>query len=195
MAGEEIRDKNVPVIYKITSPSGKVYIGQTWNWSIREAFYRTVNCKSQTKLYNSLLKYGYSSHLVEIICKLPNDISQEVLDRYELIYWEFYKDCNIKLLNCREPGKGGRFSEESKQKLSKSLKGRKLSEEHRKKVTEANKSEEEREKRRIALKGHNVSEETRKKISDRIKEKWANKEYFDRKKRELYKGKPILKNG
>ena len=190
MAGDAIH--NVPVIYKITNPSGKVYIGQTWNWSIRENFYRTLNCKTQTGIYNSLLKYGYDLHIVEIICELPKDISQKVLDRYELIYWEFYKDCNIKLLNCREPGRGGKFSEESKLKLSEALKGRKLSEEHRKKVTEKNKSEEEREKRRNTLKGHIVSEETRKKISDKIKEKWANKEYSKRKKKEFYKGKPII---
>lgn len=190
MAGDAIH--NNPVIYKITSPSGKIYIGQTWNWSVRENFYRTLNCKTQTGIYNSLLKYGYSSHNVKIVCELPKDISQEALDRYELIYWEFYKDCNIKLLNCREPGRGGKFSEESKLKLSEALKGRKLSEEHRKKVTEKNKSSEEREKRRNTLKGHIISEETRKKISDRIKEKWANKEYSKRKKKEFYKGKPII---
>ena len=67
-----------------------------------------------------------------------------------------------------------------------------MSEEHRKKVTEKNKSSEEREKRRNTLKGHIISEETRKKISDRIKEKWANKEYSKRKKKEFYKGKPII---
>jgi len=189
MAGDAIH--KVPVIYKITNPSGKIYIGQTWDWKTRKSFYKTLRCKYQTGIYNSLLKYGYDNHALEIVCKLPTDISQEVLDRYELIYWEFYKDCNIKLLNCREPGKGGKFSEESKLKLSKALKGRKLSEEHRRKVTERNKSEEERNKRRNTLKGHVISEETRKKISDKIKEKWANKEYSARKKKEFYKGNPI----
>lgn len=182
----------MPVIYKISNPSGKVYIGQTWNWSSRENFYRTANCKTQIGIYNSILKYGYGAHKIEIICELPKDISQKDLDNYEVIYWQFYKECNIKLLNCREPGRGGKFSEETKKKLSNSLKGRKLSEKHRRKITEVNQSEVEREKRRIALKGHIVSEETRKKISDKIKEKWASKDYSTRNKKEHYRGIPLI---
>lgn len=189
MAGDVIH--SIPVIYKITNPSGKVYIGQTWNWKIRENFYRTANCKTQTKLYNSLIKHGYDKHTMEIICELPNDITQDVLDSYEVVYWELYKDCEVKLLNCREPGRGGKLSDETKLKLSKAFTGRKLSEEHRKKVTEVNKSEVEREKRRKALIGHVISEETRRKISERIKEKWKNKEYSNRKPKEFYKGKRI----
>ena len=173
----------MPVIYKITNPSGKVYIGQTWNWSIRQAFYRTSNCKTQIGIYNSLLKYGFENHDFKIICELPEDVEQKTLDSYEKIYWQFYKDCNILTLNCREPGRGGRFSEESKLKLSKSLTGRKLSEEHRKNVTETNKSNEERLKRSIALKGHSVSEETKRKISEKIKQKWASNDYATRKSR------------
>ena len=179
MAGDVIH--NMPIIYKITSPSGKVYIGQTWNWKIREGFYRTLNCKTQTGIYRSLLKYGYENHIVKILCELPIDVTQDVLDNYEIVYWEFYRDCGTKLLNCREPGRGGKFSEVSKQKLSKALSGRKLSEEHRKNITAANKSEKEREKRRLALKGHVISEETKRKISEKIKEKWRNNEYSDRK--------------
>ena len=190
MAGDAIH--NTPVIYKITSPTGKIYIGQTWNWKTRENFYKTLNCKTQTGIYNSLLKYGYFAHSIEIICEFPNDILQETLDKYEFIYWEMYKNCGIKLLNCREPGKGGKFSEESKQKLSKALKGRKLSDSHKQKITEVNKSETEREKRKKALTGHVVSEETKRKISEKIKQKWQNSEYSNRKPKEFYKGKKIL---
>ena len=66
------------IIYKITSPKGKIYIGQTWNFSERIYFYRTLKCKGQVKVYNSLKKYGYKSHKIEIICELPNDITQSV---------------------------------------------------------------------------------------------------------------------
>lgn len=173
----------MPLIYKITSPSGKVYIGQTWDWSMRQLFYRTLNCKTQIGIYNSLLKYGFNNHELKVICELPEDIDQKTLDSYERIYWEFYKDCNILMLNCREPGRGGKFSEEAKLKLSKSLTGRKLSEEHRRKVTEVNKSEKERLKRSNALKGHTVSEETKRKISEKIKQKWASNDYATRKSR------------
>ena len=177
----------MPVIYKITNPSGKVYIGQTWDWSMRIAFYRTRNCKTQIGVYNSLIKHGYDNHEFEIICELPEDIDQKTLDSYEVLYWQFYKDCKVLMLNCREPGRGGKFSEEARIKLSKSLTGRKLSDDHRKKITQINQSEVEREKRRKALLGHNVSEETKRKISERIKEKWKNKEYSNRKPKGFHK--------
>lgn len=173
----------MPVIYKITNPSGKVYIGQSWDWSMRIAFYRTGNCKTQIGVYSSLKKYGYDNHKFEIICELPEDVEQKVLDSYEVLYWQFYKDCKVLMLNCREPGRGGKLSEEAKQKLSECRIGKKLSEKHKERVAETNRSSEERLKRSVALKGHFVSEETKRKISERIKEKWRNKEYSNRKPR------------
>lgn len=104
-------------IYKITSPSGKAYIGQSWNIETRFRRYKNLKCKGQRKLYNSLVKYGTDTHMFVIIHKFPSDIRQEVIDEYEKLYWQFYKDCGINMLNIREPGKGGKLSEETKQKL------------------------------------------------------------------------------
>lgn len=118
------------VIYKITSPTGKVYIGQTWNFSERVYFYRTIKCKGQVKVYNSLKKHGFDSHKIEVICELPNDVTQCVLNSYEKFYWERYIDCGLEMLNLKEPGSNGRLSEESIQKISRKLKGRKLSQDH-----------------------------------------------------------------
>jgi len=51
-------------IYKITSPSKKVYIGQSWN--IKERF-RKYNYKSnQQLLMRSFSKYGLENHVFEI---------------------------------------------------------------------------------------------------------------------------------
>lgn len=36
----------MPVIYKILSPSNKVYIGETWNYSKRFSNYRKLKCES-----------------------------------------------------------------------------------------------------------------------------------------------------
>ncbi len=58
-------------IYKITSPSGKVYIGQTWNFNTRLRKYKSLHCSKQPKIYNSLRKYGVFSHTFEIIHELP----------------------------------------------------------------------------------------------------------------------------
>lgn len=49
-------------IYKITSPSNKIYIGQSTNLQYRFKQYSRIECKNQTKLYNSLLKHGSTNH-------------------------------------------------------------------------------------------------------------------------------------
>ena len=54
-------------IYKITSPTGKIYIGQTKNLKRRIYRYKTNDCKKQVILYNSLLKYGFDKHKMEVI--------------------------------------------------------------------------------------------------------------------------------
>lgn len=100
-------------IYKITSPSGKIYIGQSWNIENRWKSYYRIN-KGQRKLYYSIVKHGYDNHKFEICHELPEDISQEVLDNYEILYWELYKQSNKELLNIREPGRGGKLSNETK---------------------------------------------------------------------------------
>lgn len=55
-------------IYKITSPSGKIYIGSSTNIKRRFSNYKRLRCKSQSKLYSSFLKYGVDKHLFEVIC-------------------------------------------------------------------------------------------------------------------------------
>lgn len=51
-------------VYKITSPSGKVYIGKTCNISSRLTVYKNITkgCQSQPLIYNSLLRHGSKNH-------------------------------------------------------------------------------------------------------------------------------------
>jgi len=181
-------------IYKITNPNGKVYIGQTWDFKRRFDQYQKTFGIKQRRLYNSIIKYGVESHNFDIICELPNDISQEVLDRYELVYWEFYKDCLVELLNIRIPGKGGKHSEETKKLMSQWQIGKIVPEETKSRISKSNlgkipwnkgipRTQEVKDKislvnkgKRLpqeaidkiakALKGRVFSEETRKKISE-----------------------------
>lgn len=104
-------------IYKITSPSGKVYIGQSWDIVARWTKYSPLPHKKQRHIYNSILKYGVKNHKFEIIHELPKDVVQEVLDNYEVLYWQLYKDCGVQVMNIREPGRGGKNSEETRQKM------------------------------------------------------------------------------
>ena len=55
------------VIYKITSPTGRSYVGKTTNISRRLREYGKLRCKSQPALYDSLSKHGMYSHVVELL--------------------------------------------------------------------------------------------------------------------------------
>lgn len=121
-------------IYKITSPSGKVYIGQTINYKNRIYHYRKDHCKKQTHLYHSVLKYGWDAHVIEPIHELPEDITQEIMNTYEILYMAAYKDAGVELMNIREGGSNGKLSEETKQKLRELNTGKIVSEETREKL-------------------------------------------------------------
>jgi len=103
-------------IYKITSPSGKIYIGQGVNIEHRWECYKGLHCKTQTKLYHSFLKHGVENHVFQIIhiCK------EEELNDLEIYYVKFYNTFNTTHgLNLREGGNsGGRHSDETKKKQS-----------------------------------------------------------------------------
>jgi group I intron endonuclease len=94
-----------------------VYIGQSRNIKSRVRLYVREKCKNQIKLQNSLTFYGWSKHSFEIVHELPEDINQEALNKYEVFYWQQYKDCGIEMLNVREPGSKGKTSVESIQKM------------------------------------------------------------------------------
>lgn len=137
-------------VYKITSPSGKIYIGQSRDVIFRISHYKNMNCKGQPKLFYSLKKYGWDEHVFEIICEC--DINN--LNKLETYFIKFYDTFNTKhgmnLIN----GGGARkiFSDESKKKMSYNAKNRKYSKETRAKLSNA-------------LKGIKRSEETLKKMS------------------------------
>jgi group I intron endonuclease len=80
------------VIYKLTSPSGKVYIGQTSDLNKRFSTYRNLNIKRQPKLIHSIKKYGWESFKVEL---LYNGVcSKEEIDFLEEKYIKEYYGIN-----------------------------------------------------------------------------------------------------
>jgi group I intron endonuclease len=122
-------------IYKITSPSNKVYIGQTINFEKRVNHYKKLNCKTQIRLYNSLLKYGFDSHKIEIIenCKFDE------LNNRERYYQELY-DCinkGLNLIYTNTSEKRKLISEETRKKMSESGKIKVFSKEHRENISKA----------------------------------------------------------
>lgn len=115
-------------IYKITSPSNKIYIGQTVNFSKRLSAYKNHKCKMQPKLFNSLEKYGFENHTIELI----KECTIEDLNYFERYYQEYYNSV-LDGLNLRYTGttdKSGYMSEESKSKMSESWGNREPHYEH-----------------------------------------------------------------
>lgn len=103
-------------IYKITNPKGKIYIGQSTNIHKRwKKAYKTLQCRGQVRLYRSLVKYGYSEHIFEVI----EECSVEELNTRER-YWQDFYHVLEEGLNCKLTGtddKSGYTSEDSRQKM------------------------------------------------------------------------------
>jgi group I intron endonuclease len=106
-------------IYKITSPTNKIYIGQSINIERRYKEYSKSNCKNQTKLFLSIKKHGFENHKFEII----EECDVAILEERET-YWKlFYKVLEIPSLCCRIDGISGYLSQETREKISKGLLG------------------------------------------------------------------------
>lgn len=109
-------------IYKIISPSGKIYIGQSSNIDQRiKNYIKTIHCKGQIRLYNSLIKHGFENHLFEII----EYCSIEQLDIRERHWQEFYDVIGLNGLNCKLTqceNKKAVLSEEARKKISDKVK-------------------------------------------------------------------------
>ena len=126
-------------IYKILSPSNKIYIGQSVDIERRWKEYKNLYCINQRKLYFSLKKHGVENHIFEIL----EECNENMLLERESYWKNFYKVLEIPSLCCRIDGKGGKNSKETNKLISKGNtgisrnKGIPKSEEHKKKLSEA----------------------------------------------------------
>lgn len=166
----------MPYIYKITSPSNKIYVGSTIDYKKRFSAYKRMKCKTQTKLYNSFLKHGVEKHIFEIITECELDKMLYL----ECYYGNLLNTLGKKGLNCVLPNKDDKFicrSQETRNKLSKNNTGRKLSEETKNKLRIINTGKispnkgknyhtyESKQKMSIAHTGKILSESTKLKMS------------------------------
>lgn len=163
-------------VYKITSPSCRVYVGQSTDIYGRWKKYRILSAsKSQTRLNRSFLKHGIKSHKFEIlqVCE-PGQ-----LNNLEIYYIALYNSFNSKHgLNLRGGGNsGGVLSEETKERVGMAKRGKKTRpcpEETKQKISMAQKgiskknppwntgkklSEEQKKNLGIHRKGKKLSEE------------------------------------
>lgn len=112
------------VIYKLTSPTGRIYVGKTVSLSTRMNHYKRLQCKTQIALHASLAKYGFENHALEIIESFSSNIS--VANDKEM-FWirtnmsnknKFTEQNGLNLTDGGGGCVGHKMSEENKRKLS-----------------------------------------------------------------------------
>lgn len=139
-------------IYKITSPTSRIYIGQSNNIKRRLKEYLDLkNSKKQIRLYRSFKKYGINNHIFEII----EECSFEELNERERYYQDKYNVLGKNGLNCTLTNSSLKpkiLSEQTKLKISSSMKGKIKTSETKSKISNA-------------MKGKTHSKETKLKMS------------------------------
>lgn len=165
-------------IYKITSPTGKIYIGQSRNILKRINHYKNLKCVGQPKLYASIMKYGWDNHNFEIICECEIN---ELID-LEKHYIKEYDTFNTEHgMNLTSGGDGYSFTENTRRKISEAHKGKTHTKKTKQKMSVAHigktHSKEHNRNQGNSLRGVKRSEETKRKISESGRGKVRSEEF------------------
>ena len=170
-------------VYEHITPNGKRYIGITSRKNPKQRWGGGSSYKKGTAFRYAIDKYGWDDIQHNILFDDLTEKEAKWLENYLICYyWTFvgFKDSMGYNMTLGGDGNVGYIpSEEHKQKISESNKGKKyrkgkhLSEEHKKKISESNKgkhpSEEHLRKNSEAHKGKHRDEETCKRISEGLK--------------------------
>lgn len=122
-------------VYSIKNPKGSIYVGSSKNIKKRFYQYKGLYETKQVKLYNSFKKYGVENHEFKII---------EICDTEKLYERERHwgdllnvldRDKGLNLMLPGSKDKKLAMSKETKDKIGKAHKGKKLSEEHKRILT------------------------------------------------------------
>ena len=113
-------------IYRITNPTGRIYIGKTTRLNDRISCYRNNQVTDQKIISRSIAKYGWDKHSFEIIATAPSDQLNELEQKYIQEHNSFHYE-NENGMNLTKGGEGtlGRVpTDKQRKKLSKSLQGK-----------------------------------------------------------------------
>ena len=150
-------------IYKITSPTGRVYIGQAVDLNRRiNGYSMSSTYKNQPKLRNSFEKYGFEAHQFDI----TEYCSEEELNCSERFWQDEFDVTNKENLNCSLTNCGEKrkvYTEELRKKISDSKLGEKNPNWGKKMSQE---TIDKRNANRKCTKGKIVSEESKQKMRD-----------------------------
>lgn len=161
--------KNNCTIYLLTNIiNNKIYIGQTWNDLNLRMGIEGKNYKNSVHLYNAIQKHGIENFKYTVLQIVS---SQEEANFYEDKYIKDYNSLDPKIgYNIKEGGANGKHSEETKYKISASIKNKKWSEEALKAKSDAG-------KKTLGIKRGPLSEERKELISSFSKEWHENNEH------------------
>ena len=192
-------------IYKVTNPNGGVYIGQSINITRRwNEYSKLKGCGGNTRLLNSLKKYGFKKHKYEIV----HQCDSEQLNELEIFYIGLFHCFNTEHgLNLHSGGNNHIISDETRRKLVMSHLGQKAwnkgltkendnrlklaGDKHSQKMKGRKASEQTKLKMSIARKGKRHSDETKKKLSDAKKGNkiWLGRKHTEESKLKMRKPK------
>lgn len=160
------------VIYKIENLSnGKIYIGKTVR-ELRTRLLEHIYNSYNYRIDNAIQKYGIGHFDIEIIAECDNETELSKLEKFFITFYDCKSPNGYNLTEGGEGVSGFTFPTDIIQRIAAKNKGRKLSENTRRKMSESRKghpvSDKTRQKLSIANMGksHPVSEATRKKLSD-----------------------------
>ena len=111
----------IGIIYKYTSPSNKMYVGQTIHEHVR--YMRHKRIEGDNKFHRAIKKYGFENFTYEVIFTIDNDDRKRVkekLDFMEHYYIRKYDSMNngYNITAGGEGGSGTKHTEEFKKMMS-----------------------------------------------------------------------------
>lgn len=184
----EIRDWT---IYKITSPSGRIYIGVTCNFSSRMERYRNLHKRPLNKsiIHSSIIKHGFENHVVEKVESFKSDkdyaFGKEMfwIRSYMSNIHRWREQNGMNMTDGGEGTVGHKHTEEQRLANKERMVGFKHSEESKKKISESKKGVP-----RLKVRGmkYKISEDERKRRAESAREnkkKWSHKHTEETKKK------------
>jgi group I intron endonuclease len=125
--------KKFGIIYKIKNLiNGKIYIGQTKR-AIQKRWAQHCKMRKDMAIGNAINKYGKENFEISIVCHCE---TQEELNHREAFCIKKFNSMSPKGYNLKAGGEGNVYSDESKKKMSISHKGKILTPEHKKRISD-----------------------------------------------------------
>ncbi len=137
----EIAEKleRIGYLYLLTSPSGKSYVGMTWDVPKRFVEHRSaaIACRSQYLIHKAIRKYGWKSFSGEILFTTTDETLLKKKEKECIVNLgtHFVKGFGYNMTDGGDGALGFKFSEIQIDQLRQSHLGKRLSEETKRKIS------------------------------------------------------------